>query len=38
VLVAGGKVISNRTCDQGTREFCFIAAHDAKTGQQVWRF
>jgi alcohol dehydrogenase (cytochrome c) len=38
LLVADGKVISNRTCDQGKREFCFIAAHDAKTGQQVWRF
>ena len=38
LLVADGKVISNRTCDQGKREFCFIAAHDAKTGKQVWRF
>jgi len=38
LLVADGKVISNRTCQQGKREFCFIAAHDAKTGQEVWRF
>src|SRR5262245_18050819 len=38
LLVADGKVISNRTCDQGKREFCFIAAHDAKTGKEVWRF
>jgi alcohol dehydrogenase (cytochrome c) len=38
LLVADGKVISNRTCLQGKREFCFIAAHDAKTGKEVWRF
>ena len=38
LLVADGKVISNRTCQQGKREFCFIAAHDARTGKEVWRF
>ena len=38
LLVADGKVISNRTCVQGRREFCFIAAHDARTGKEVWRF
>ena len=38
LLVADGKVISNRTCDQGKREFCFIAAHDAKTGKEAWKF
>jgi alcohol dehydrogenase (cytochrome c) len=38
LLVADGKVISNRTCQQGKREFCFIAAHDGKTGKEVWRF
>ena len=38
LLVADGKVISNRTCQQGKREFCFIAAHDAKTGKEVWKF
>ena len=38
LLVADGKVISNRTCQQGRREFCFIAAHDAKTGKEVWKF
>src|SRR5882672_11258175 len=38
LLVADGKVISNRTCDQGKRQFCFIAAHDAKTGKEVWKF
>jgi alcohol dehydrogenase (cytochrome c) len=38
LLVADGKVISNRTCQQGRREFCFIAAHDARTGEEVWKF
>ena len=38
LLVADGKVISNRTCVPGKREFCFIAAHDAKTGKELWRF
>ena len=38
LLVADGKVISNRTCDQAKREFCFIAAHDAMTGKEVWKF
>ena len=38
LLVADGKVISNRTCEQGKREFCFIAAHDAKTGKEAWKF
>jgi alcohol dehydrogenase (cytochrome c) len=38
LLVADGKVISNRTCEQSRRENCFIAAHDAKTGKEVWRF
>jgi alcohol dehydrogenase (cytochrome c) len=38
VLVADGKVITNRTCEQSKRENCFIAAHDAKTGKEVWKF
>ncbi len=38
LLVADGKVISNRTCEQSKRENCFIAAHDARTGREVWRF
>ena len=38
LLVADGKVISNRTCQRGQREFCFIAAHDAGTGKEVWKF
>jgi alcohol dehydrogenase (cytochrome c) len=38
ILVADGKVISNRTCEQSKRENCFIAAHDAMTGKEVWKF
>lgn len=38
LLVADGKIISNRTCEQAKRENCFIAAHDAKTGKEVWKF
>ncbi len=36
VIVADGKVISNRTCM--ARSGCFIAAHDAKTGKELWKF
>jgi alcohol dehydrogenase (cytochrome c) len=35
-IVAEGKVITGRTCE--TRAGCFIAAHDAKTGKEVWKF
>ncbi len=38
MLVADGKVITSRTCPQGVRQFCFIAAHDAKTGKELWKF
>src|SRR5205085_10948014 len=38
ILVADGKVISNRTCEQAKRDNCFIAANDAKTGQLLWKF
>src|SRR5690606_2683203 len=36
-IVADGKVISGRTCNSA-RENCYIAAHDARTGEEVWRF
>jgi alcohol dehydrogenase (cytochrome c) len=36
-IVANGKVISGRTCNS-VRENCYIAAHDAETGEEVWRF
>ena len=36
-IVFGGKVITGRTCNAG-RVDCYIAAHDARTGKEVWRF
>jgi alcohol dehydrogenase (cytochrome c) len=36
VIVADGKVISNRTCK--TRAGCFILATDAETGKEAWKF
>jgi len=36
-LVVDGKVISGGACG-GKRENCFIAAHDALTGKELWRF
>src|SRR5271165_3430481 len=35
-IAVEGKVITGRTCE--TREGCFIAAHDARTGREVWKF
>ena len=39
-MVANGKMVTGRNCDAGSdvRETCFIAAHDAETGEEVWRF
>jgi alcohol dehydrogenase (cytochrome c) len=39
-MVANGKMITGRNCDDGSdvRETCFIVAHDAETGEEVWRF
>jgi alcohol dehydrogenase (cytochrome c) len=36
-LVVDGKVVTGRNCGN-TREYCFIAAHDARTGKELWRF
>jgi alcohol dehydrogenase (cytochrome c) len=36
-IVFGDKVITGRTCNAG-RVDCYIAAHDARTGKEVWRF
>ena len=36
-IVAAGKVISGRACNTA-RSNCYIAAHDARTGKEVWRF
>ena len=36
-LVADGKVISGGSCS-GNRNNCFISAHDALSGKELWRF
>lgn len=36
LMVAAGKVISNRACK--VRAGCFIAAHDAQSGEELWKF
>ena len=36
-IVADGKVITGRVCAD-SREECFIAAHDARTGELRWKF
>ncbi|MEO0463372.1 MAG: PQQ-binding-like beta-propeller repeat protein [Pseudomonadota bacterium] len=36
-IVAGGRVFSGRLCDYSTPVGCFVAAHDAQTGQELWR-
>jgi alcohol dehydrogenase (cytochrome c) len=36
-IVVEGNVVSGRTCNS-VRENCYIAAHDAATGKEVWRF
>ncbi len=36
-LVVEGKVISGRGCGK-TRDTCFIVAHDALTGKELWKF
>ena len=36
-VVIEGKVLTGRTCAP-RRENCYISAHDAKTGAELWRF
>ena len=36
-IVVEGKVISGRAC-AGAGANCYVAAHDAKTGTELWRF
>ena len=38
VIVVQGKAISGGTCANGLRANCYIAAHDALTGKEVWKF
>ena len=37
-IVVKGIVISGRACDGQHRSSCFIAAHDAVSGRELWRF
>ena len=37
-IVFGDKVLSGRGCSSGGRVDCYIAAHDAMTGKELWRF
>jgi PQQ-dependent dehydrogenase (methanol/ethanol family) len=37
-IVVEGKVISGGTCAGNVRDNCFISAHDAYTGEELWRF
>jgi alcohol dehydrogenase (cytochrome c) len=36
LVMAGDKVLSGRTCS--AQAGCYIAAHDAKTGKELWKF
>jgi alcohol dehydrogenase (cytochrome c) len=36
-MIASGKVITGRNCGV-TRDECFIAAHEARTGKLLWKF
>jgi alcohol dehydrogenase (cytochrome c) len=36
-IVVEGKVISGRACNVA-RSSCYLAAHDARTGKEAWRF
>jgi len=37
-IIADGKIISGRNCySEGGPEACVITAHDAKTGEELWR-
>jgi len=39
LMVAGDKIISGRTCGGNPRQAsCYIAAHDARTGKELWKF
>ena len=36
-IVADGKVFAASTCGVGTPRSCFVSAHDARTGKELWR-
>jgi alcohol dehydrogenase (cytochrome c) len=37
-IIARGKVISGRACDMALPGGCYLTAHDAETGEELWRF
>ncbi len=37
-IVVEGKVLTGRTCTGGLRANCYVSAHDARTGAEVWKF
>src|SRR5499427_7699130 len=37
-IVVDGKAITGGACTGGLRANCYIAAHDAKTGKELWKF
>jgi alcohol dehydrogenase (cytochrome c) len=38
LFMAGDKIISARTCGNPPQQGCYIAAHDALTGKELWKF
>ena len=36
-IVFDGKVLAGRACS-GSRSGCFVSAHDARTGEELWKF
>jgi len=38
LFMAGEKIISGRTCGTPQQQGCYIAAHDARTGKELWKF
>ena len=36
-IAGDGKVFAGLTCGTGTSQSCFLSAHDAETGQELWR-
>ena len=37
-IIAGGKIVSGRSCTpRGGPDACVITAHDARTGEELWR-
>lgn len=37
-IIVNDMVVSAGNCGRGPRENCFVSAHDAETGELIWRF